>query len=305
MKYSWNKLLPITCIASICVMLIIWLLCEKVHERKMEDEMRSTFLRAQGGDMAAQTNLGRMYYYGLSLPQNYDEASKWFRKAADQGDARAQYGLGTIYFYGQGIPRDYFEALRWFRKAAEQGDAKGEYNLALMYYHGFGVQQNYFEAAGWYRQAADQGLAKAEYDLGYLYYYGQGVTQDRIEADRWFQKAADQGNEDARHILGEGLTTSRIFILMGQLIAGILLTAGLLIPRKVSWSIQTKMTTIAGVLCFLCASLNWYGYTHYETRCLLCGFNTFSLIKGLLNGVLLVLLIYILLSAKRRRVSHS
>lgn len=127
-----------------------------------------------------------------------------------------------------------------------------------------------------------------------MYYYGQGVPQDRTEANHWFQKAADQGDRDAQHTLGVGLTAWRLFILVGQLIGGILLTVGLLIRRKVRWSIQTKKTTVAGVLCFFSAGLNWYGYTHYEARCLLCGSGALSLLTWTLNGILIILLINVL-----------
>ena len=31
------------------------------------------------------------------MPQDYGEAVKWYRRAADQGDAQAQYNLGLWY----------------------------------------------------------------------------------------------------------------------------------------------------------------------------------------------------------------
>ena len=42
------------------------------------------------------------------------------------GDADAQYNLGTLYFVGQDVPQDYTEAVRWLRRAAEQGNANGQ-----------------------------------------------------------------------------------------------------------------------------------------------------------------------------------
>ena len=32
----------------------------------------------------------------------------------------AQYDLGVCYYYGYGVPEDRNEAVRWWRKAAEQ-----------------------------------------------------------------------------------------------------------------------------------------------------------------------------------------
>ena len=48
-------------------------------------------------------------------------AAKTFRKLAEQGDAAAQYNLGLMYDNGQGVPQDYAEAVKWYRLAAEQG----------------------------------------------------------------------------------------------------------------------------------------------------------------------------------------
>ena len=67
-----------------------------------------------------------MYSDGKGVPQDYDEAVKWYRKAADQGLAEAQFDLGLIYQKGQSVAQDYGEAVMWYRKAAAQGDAKAQ-----------------------------------------------------------------------------------------------------------------------------------------------------------------------------------
>ena len=62
--------------------------------------------------------------------QDYAEAAKLFRKAADQGNAGGQYCLGLMYANGQGVPQDYAEAVALYLKAADQGDAVLKTNLA-------------------------------------------------------------------------------------------------------------------------------------------------------------------------------
>jgi TPR repeat protein len=37
------------------------------------------------------------------------------------------------------VAQDYIEAVRWFRKAAEQGHMEAQYNLGLLYENGTGV----------------------------------------------------------------------------------------------------------------------------------------------------------------------
>ena len=57
---------------------------------------------------------------GSSKPaarQDYAEALRWWRLAAEQGNAAAQYSLGAIYADGRGVPQDYVEAHMWFNLA--------------------------------------------------------------------------------------------------------------------------------------------------------------------------------------------
>jgi TPR repeat protein len=174
----------------------------KAKERTLAEGAQVSRMSAERGDAVAAFRLGKLYYSGQGVSQDYTEAIRWYRRAADQGDAKAQYSIGYMYDLGQGVPQDYAEALRWYRKAADQGDANAQCGLGSMYYDGRGVSLDRAGAASWYRQAADRGLARAQYDLGYMYYYGQGVPQNRTEADRWYHKAADQGDERAQRALG-------------------------------------------------------------------------------------------------------
>jgi hypothetical protein len=83
-------------------------------------------------------------------------ASKWYRRAAEQGHVSSQYNLALNIFYGQGILQDYTEAVRWYRKAAEQGFAEAQYNLGFMYEKGMGVPQDYVQAHKWFNLAASR-----------------------------------------------------------------------------------------------------------------------------------------------------
>jgi uncharacterized protein len=58
---------------------------------------------------------------GLGVAQNYAEAVRWYRAAAEQGLGQAQVNLGVMYRQGLGVAQDNAEALRWYRAAAEQG----------------------------------------------------------------------------------------------------------------------------------------------------------------------------------------
>ena len=101
----------------------------------------------------------------------------------------------------KGFAQDFYEAARWFRKAADQGDADAQFHLGSMYMHGRGVKQYYKEASRWYLKAADQGNAGAQYNIGLMYKQGRGVKQDEKKALRWLLKAAEQGHIEARAFL--------------------------------------------------------------------------------------------------------
>ena len=157
---------------------------------------------AEQGYARAQNNLGECYYNGEGVAEDYTEAVKWFRKAAEQGNAIAQYHLGERYYYGQGVTEDETEAVKWYRKAAEQGSAIAQNKLGECYYYGLGVTKDETEAVKWYRKAAEQGYAAAQGNLGECYEEGIGVAKDYIEAVNWYRKAAEQGYAHAQYKLG-------------------------------------------------------------------------------------------------------
>jgi hypothetical protein len=108
---------------------------------------------AEQGNAVAQNNLGVSYYNGEGIPQNYQEAVKWFRLSAAQGIADAQNSLGRSYDAGQGVPQDYGEAVKWYRLAAAQGDDAAQNNLGVMYANGRGVPRNKVVAYALYNLA--------------------------------------------------------------------------------------------------------------------------------------------------------
>jgi TPR repeat protein len=78
-----------------------------------------------------------MYREGVDgVLQDYAEAVRWYRLAAEQGYAQAQYYLGEMYRNAQGFTQDYSEAVKWYRLSAEQGYSQAQYSLGGMYFFG-------------------------------------------------------------------------------------------------------------------------------------------------------------------------
>ncbi len=116
---------------------------------------------AKRGSTLAQYNLGRMYFSGEGVDQDYKEARNWFNLAAAQQYPPAQNSLGILYNKGLGVRRDHAEAVNWFRHGAEQGYTPAQVSLGLQYADGVGVTKNYKEAVKWFNIAAELGEAAA------------------------------------------------------------------------------------------------------------------------------------------------
>ena len=153
---------------------------------------------AEQGDADSQYWLGWLYDQGQGISQNFYEAAKWYRKAAEQGEAFAQNNLGTLYYRGNGVAQDYREAAKWFNKSAEQSNSYAQNWLGILYERGHGVKQDFKRAVELYRKSAEQGDEYGQYDLGLMYENGKGVKQDYNKAIEWYRKAAAQGDEDAK-----------------------------------------------------------------------------------------------------------
>lgn len=168
-----------------------------------QEALRLLKLSIDQGYVKAQHELGHLHYYenkGIELDRT--EAAKWFRKAAEQGDAESQYDLADCYRTGDGMPENSTEAYKWYLKSAEQGYRLAHYMLGVMYFEGEGVEKDYTEAVKWFRFAAEQGnMSVAQIYLGDCYANGYGVEKNESEARKWYSKAAEQGDEDAKEAL--------------------------------------------------------------------------------------------------------
>ena len=65
---------------------------------------------------------------------DFDGAMVKFRPLALGGEAEAQYYLGLMFHKGRGVEQDYVEAARWYRLAAENGYSLAQTNLSDLYH---------------------------------------------------------------------------------------------------------------------------------------------------------------------------
>ena len=143
------------------------------------------------------TSMDKLLFRRLfSRPQK--PAGETIETRADHGDAEAQFGLG-VKFAQAGPAQDYAQAARWYRKAADQSHTLAQFNLGMMYATGQGVPRDEAESKLWMQKAADLGDAGAQFNLGLKHHRAsldglpEAAPESRIQAYKWLRLAAAQG----------------------------------------------------------------------------------------------------------------
>ncbi len=147
--------------------------------------------------------LGRLYSFGVGVPQDHDLAFHWYKKSAEEGNAFAMTNLAAAYKNGNGTKKDAEKSVFWQEKAAEEGIPQAMYGLGLAYFFGEGAKKDDFIAEKWFQKAAKNDHVQAMFSLGILYANGgNGISRDQDKAIFWYEKAAEKGFSDAMYNLG-------------------------------------------------------------------------------------------------------
>lgn len=158
---------------------------------------------ADQGYVPAYYRMGIQNYYGYGgVEKNYDEAFRYFQRAAAKNHPNALYCLAVCYKNGDGIERNERLAFVNFLRGAELGDKDAMFGVACAYQDGNGTDTNYREALKWYKKCADLGNLRAQNNIGSMYENGQGVVADNAEAFKWYLKAANGGSAFSQSVVG-------------------------------------------------------------------------------------------------------
>lgn len=71
--------------------------------------------------------------------KRYDDACGVFLSAAKQNNVTAQLELGKCFYEGKGIKQDYDKAHHWWSLAAEQDNNAAQCKLAMLFSNGIGM----------------------------------------------------------------------------------------------------------------------------------------------------------------------
>ncbi len=160
---------------------------------------KKTLEKASAGDPQAQFEMGRLYYRGKHVAQDFAQALNWFDTAAKNGSVPAMNALAGMYHAGQGCeepnPQKTFS---WYQTAAHTGDFEARVNLAVCYLNGIGTEKN--EAKGFevMKAAADEKSPIAQTLTADLYERGIGTEKDNKLALHYYFLASKQGEPMAK-----------------------------------------------------------------------------------------------------------
>jgi localization factor PodJL len=157
----------------------------------------SLSIAAKNGDPLALFEIGARYTEGRGVKNDFAEAAKWYRLAADKGLAVAQYRLANFLEKGTGVAPSIGEAKRYYEMAATAGNASAMHNLAVIHASGKDGAQDYAKAVEWFTKAADHGVSDSQFNLAILSARGNGTSQDLVASYKWFAIAAKGGDTDA------------------------------------------------------------------------------------------------------------
>lgn len=134
------------------------------------------------------------------MKQDYAEAMKWYRKAADADCSEAVCRIGDMYLKGLGMQADPGVAARLYVKAAEHGSWEAEIKAADLMSDEKSPAHDKKKALELYMAAAAHANVYAEYRIGCLLEKEDGLEK-QMEGFNWIQMAAKNGYKDAQQKL--------------------------------------------------------------------------------------------------------
>ncbi len=162
-----------------------------IRQHKFTEAQEILLSAAEKGEAEPQALLGQVYNAGWGVPVDYEQAFKWWSRAAAGGSADGQWGLGLLYDDGKGVARDSQKAAALWKQAAEKGNIKATVNLAYLYEEGRGLERDPKECARLFKIAAKAGNPAAQLNYGLKVLLGEGVEQNQVLGCAWIGVAAD------------------------------------------------------------------------------------------------------------------
>ena len=145
------------------------------------DSIQKVRQLAESGNADAQNLLGGWYYTGRHMRRDYNMASYWWQRAADQKHMEATGNLAKCFRYGHGVEIDSLQAVRLYETSFALG------NTALLKLHEQAVEEN--------------GSIFSAKLLRECYSNGIGVERDQERAVKYMQILDQAGDQQTTYQL--------------------------------------------------------------------------------------------------------
>ena len=125
---------------------------------------------AERGVWQLLARIGELYERGATgIEPSVDQAIHWYRRAVYEcDDPIGHLGLGRAYYTGNGLEQNFEVALSHFRKAHALGLPDAAVYLGLMFLRGHGVARDLGQAEAYFKSAADKSYFVAYYLLAHI-----------------------------------------------------------------------------------------------------------------------------------------
>ena len=139
---------------------------------------------------AAYANLAMMYYLGMGIPADLDEAARWAEAGVRVNQRDCMVWLANVLARGgKTVSEDKARAFQLAKRAHETGLPAAADTLGYFYRDGIGTPVDYAQASRLFNEAINGGNINAAVGLGRMYLDGLGVAKDPSKANEYFQLA--------------------------------------------------------------------------------------------------------------------
>lgn len=148
---------------------------------------------ASKGNTSAEYKLGTLYEFGISVPSNIEEASKYYKRAAKKKYAPAINRLTYLEIKQSGYNKSKHDS--WFKSLNDQATSSDPNALILlgqMYQQGINVNKNLNKSLAMLQKAAALGHTEVDSQIDEIYreLEAKAELQEKVEQQKQAEKAA-------------------------------------------------------------------------------------------------------------------
>ena len=160
-------------------------------EELMNDLNATYYITSPSKMYDAAVAIWNKYYHDPNYSTHVKIGRDLFEKAAKSGDAAAQYQMARIYFKGLTVEPDTLKAVSWLKLAANEYP-QAAYDLGVMYIDGMGIEKDPERGVEFLEKGSEEKDLKSILALGKCYLYGIGIPRDIAKSKELFERSSSR-----------------------------------------------------------------------------------------------------------------